>query len=602
MAQTQQSVLIPDYVTVRELAELINASPIEVMKRLIASGIMASINQQIDYDTAAIVAEELGFEAQSASAAASKAEKERRAAESTQTWRRVYTEEKSENLKPRPPIVTILGHVDHGKTTLLDTIRKANVAEGEAGGITQKIGAYRATHNSQVITFIDTPGHEAFTEMRARGAQGADIVVLVVAADDGVMQTTREALTHARAAGVPIIVALTKVDKRNANIERVKEQLSSVGLTPTEWDGDTFVVPVAAVKGEGIDDLLEAITLVAGDTEIIANPTATPSGTVLEARVDPNRGVLATLLLFNGALHVGDDIVAGQASGRIKAMFDENGKQVKTASPSQPVLVLGLHDLPLAGDSFEKVKNDKVGRQLVAERKETANAIKAGNARPAMSLEDIFAAVASGERKELTLVLKVDVQGSLQPIVARLEEISGKNAEGITVRILQAEVGNITESDVMLASASKAIVIGFTVDIDGSARRLAESYGVDIRLYNVIYKLFEDIELALEGMLEPVYADKTIGTAEVRQIFKIAKFGEIAGCYVRDGEIRRSSKVRVKRGTQVLAENLTVANLKRMQDDVREVRQGFECGISLNNFSAYKPGDLLEFYVSERVK
>ncbi|MDX2160437.1 MAG: translation initiation factor IF-2 [bacterium] len=601
MAQEKQVVLVPDFVTVRELAELISASPIEVMKRLIANGIMASINQQIDYDTAAIVVEEMGHEAQSASAVAARAEKERRAAESTQTWRRVYADEKSENLARRSPIVTILGHVDHGKTTLLDTIRKANVAEGEAGGITQKIGAYRTSHNGQPITFIDTPGHEAFTEMRARGAQGADIVILVVAADDGVMQTTREALSHARAAGVPIVVALTKVDKRNANVERVKQQLSENGLTPMDWDGDTFVIPVAAVKGEGIEDLLEAITLVSEEADVVANPKAPPSGTVLESRVDPNRGVLATLLVFNGTLNVGDDIVAGQAQGRIKAMFDEKGKPVKTALPSTPVLVLGLHDLPQAGDSFEKVKNEKAGRVMVSERKEASNARKVVASRPALSLEDIFAAVKGGEQKELTLILKVDVQGSLQPIVSHLEEMSGKNAEGIKVRILLAEVGNITESDVMLASASKAIILGFTVEADSAARRLAESYGVDIRLYNIIYKLFEDIELALEGMLEPVYADKTIGTAEVRQIFKIAKIGEIAGSYVREGEIRRNAKVRVKRGGQVLAEGLSVSNLKRMQDDVREVRQGFECGISLNNFSAFQPGDLLEFYVSERV-
>ncbi|MFN8528208.1 MAG: translation initiation factor IF-2 [Anaerolineae bacterium] len=600
MAQEKQVVLVPDFVSVRELAELISASPIEVMKRLIANGIMASINQQVDYDTAAIVVEELGYEAQSASAVAARAEKERRAAESTQTWRRVYADEKTENLKHRPPIVTILGHVDHGKTTLLDTIRKANVAEGEAGGITQKIGAYRATHNGQTITFIDTPGHEAFTEMRARGAQGADIVVLVVAADDGVMQTTREALNHARAAGVPIIVALTKVDKRNANVERVKQQLSEVGLTPMDWDGDTFVVPVAAVKGEGIEDLLEAITLVADEQQIVANPKANPSGTVLESRVDPNRGVLATLLIFNGLLSLGDDIVAGEAQGRIKAMFDERGKPVKTALPSTPVLVLGLHDMPKAGNTFEKVKSEKVGRQMVADRKEASSAKKSTAARPALSLEDIFAAVKGGEQKELTLVLKVDVQGSLQPIVSHLEDLSGKNAEGIKLRILQAEVGNITESDVMLASASGAIVIGFTVDADGAARRLAESYGVDIRLYNIIYKLFEDIELALQGMLEPVYADKTIGTVEVRQVFRI-KSGDIAGSYVREGEIRRNAKVRVKRGGHILAEGLTVANLKREKDDVREVRQGFECGISLNNFTSFQTGDLLEFYVSERV-
>ncbi len=599
--QEKQTVLVPDYVSVRELAELISASPIEVMKRLIANGVMASINQQIDYDTAAIVVEEMGFEALSASAAAAKAEKERRAAESTQTWRRIYADEKSENLKRRPPIVTILGHVDHGKTTLLDTIRKAHVAEGEAGGITQRIGAYRTQHNGQQITFIDTPGHTAFTEMRARGAQGADIVVLVVAADDGVMDTTREAINHARAAGVPIIVALTKVDKRNANVERVKQQLAEVGLNPTDWDGDTFVIPVAAIKGEGLEDLLEAILLVSEDIESVANPKALPSGTVLESRVDPNRGVLATLLLFNGTLNLGDDIVAGMATGRVRAMYDEHGKQVKTALPSTPVVVLGLHDLPQAGDTFEKMKNEKEARALVSERKSVISEKKHAAARPSFSLEDIFAAVNRGEKKELNIVLKVDAQGSLQPIVTNLENLSGKNSEGIRLRLLQAAVGNITESDVMLASASGAIVIGFAVEAEGSARRLAESYGAEIRMYDVIYKLLEDVELALNGMLEPVYADRTIGTAEVRQIFRIAKFGEIAGSYVREGEIRRNAKVRVKRGGKVLAEGLSVSNLKRMQDDVREVRQGFECGISLNNFSDFHTGDLLEFYVSERV-
>lgn len=600
MAQEKQIILVPDFLSVRELADLINASPIEVMKRLIANGIMASINQQIDYDTAAIVLEEMGFEAQSAAAVAQKAEREKRA-ESAQTWRRVYLNEKPENLKRRPPIVTILGHVDHGKTTLLDTIRKTKVAEGEAGGITQHIGAYRVTHNNRPITFLDTPGHEAFTAMRARGAQGADIAVLVVAADDGVMPTTREALNHARAANVPIVVAITKVDKRNANVDKVKQEIAELGLTPLDWDGDTFVVPVSAVSGEGIDDLLEAISLVADEHDIVANPKGDPTGVVLEARVDRSKGVLATLLVLNGLLSLGDEVIAGNAFGRIKAMFDEKGKPMKSAGPSTPVVVLGLHDLPTPGDTFERVKNEKLARQMVEERKNAQNELRATPTRGAVTLDDIFDQFRAGNTKELLLILKVDVQGSLQPIVDTLNQIAEKSSEGIRLRLLASDVGNISESDVMLASASRAILIGFDVDVDSAARRAADSLGVEIRQYDIIYKLFEDVELALKGMLEPVYADKTIGVAEVRQVFRISKVGEIAGCMVREGEIRRNARVRVKRAGKVVAEGLSVSSLKRMQEDVREVRAGFECGVSLSNFSDYQNGDQLEFYISERV-
>jgi translation initiation factor IF-2 len=585
---------------VRELAGLIDASPIEVMKRLIANGIMASINQQIDFDTAAIVIEELGFQAQSASALAAKVEKEQRA-ETSQTWRRVYDDEDPENLKPRPPIVTILGHVDHGKTTLLDTIRKTKVAEGEAGGITQHIGAYRVTHNGRQITFLDTPGHEAFTAMRARGAQGADIAILVVAADDGVMPTTREALNHARAANVPIVVALTKIDKRNANVERVKQELADVGLTPDDWDGDTLVVPVSAVQGEGIEDLLEAILLVADDMEIVANPNAKPVGVVLESEIDRSRGVIATLLVLNGTLRLGEEVVAGEAYGRLKAMFDETGKPVKTAEPSTPVSVLGLHDLPQAGDSFETAKNDKEARVMVEERKQTASDLRGQTTRAAITLEDIFSQYRAGEAKSMNLILKVDVQGTLQPIMDSLEQISQQSEGGIHINTLAAEVGNISESDVMLASASGAIILGFNVNVDTAARRSADSQGVEIRQYDIIYKLLEDIELALQGMLEPVYADKVIGTAEVRQVFRISKVGAIAGCMVRDGEARRNARARVKRGGQVLAENISVSSLKRLTEDVREVRAGFECGIGLNNFHDFQQGDLIEFYVTERV-
>jgi len=599
MAQEKQIILVPDYLTVRELADLIHTSPIAVMKQLIANGIMASINQQIDYDTAAIVIEEMGYEAQSQSAIAAQAKKEEAA--KSQEWRQIYTTEKPENLKQRAPIVTILGHVDHGKTTLLDTIRKTRVAEGEAGGITQHIGAYRAVHNGRQITFLDTPGHEAFTAMRARGAQGADIAVLVVAADDGVMPTTREAINHARAANVPIIVAITKVDKRNANVERVKTQLAELDLVPDDWDGNTLVVPVAAVEGKGIDDLLEAILLIADESDIFANPKAEPAGVVLEAQVNPSRGVIATLLVLNGTLKRGDVIVAGLTYGRIKAMFDEFGKPLNEAGPSTPVSVMGLSGLPEPGDNFETAKNEKVARGIVDERNVVADDTDAGLARPAMTLQDVFAQFAAGKTKELTLILKADVQGTLQPIVDSLHQVAEGNADGIGLRILSAEIGNVSENDVMLAAASNAIIIGFNVEIDNPARRSADSQGVDVRQYNVIYKLLEDIELALKGMLEPVYADKTIGSAEVRQIFKISKVGAIAGSFVRDGEARRNARTRVKRGSKVIAENLSVSSLKRFNEDVREVRSGFECGIGLDGFNDFHEGDLIEFYVTERV-
>jgi translation initiation factor IF-2 len=596
----RQTILLPDYMTVRELAELIQASPINVMKRLIANGIMASINQQIDYDTAAIIVEEMGYEAQSASAVKAREEREKRAA-TAQTWRSVYAHEKQENLKRRPPIVTILGHVDHGKTTLLDTIRKTKVAEGEAGGITQHIGAYRVRHNNQQITFLDTPGHEAFTAMRARGAAGADIAVLVVAADDGVMPTTREALNHARAANVPVVVAITKIDKRNANVERVKQELTEIGLTPLDWDGDTFVIPVSAQQGQGIDDLLEAIQLTAENMEIVANPQGETTGTVLEARIDRHRGVIATVLVFNGTLKVGDEIVSGTSYGRIKAMFDEAGSSVKSAGPSTPVQVLGMHELPNPGDPFIVVKNEKEARALVEERRAQAEAARVQPTRAAVTLEEVFAQVRSGEAKELTVILKVDVQGSLQPIVTSLEKLGQANTEGIRLRLLQADVGNISESDVMLASASGGIILGFNVDVDSGARRSAEAYHVEIRRYDTIYRLLEDVELALKGMLEPVYADRTIGVAEVRQVFRISKVGTIAGCMIKEGEARRNAKARVKRGGMVLAEDSPVSSLKRMQEDVREVRQGFECGVGLANFSDFEVGDLIEFYVTERV-
>ncbi|HRF93611.1 MAG TPA: translation initiation factor IF-2 [Aggregatilineales bacterium] len=598
MAQEKQIILVPDFLTVRQLAELISASPIEVMKRLISSGIMASINQQIDYDTAAIVLEEFGYEAQSASAVAAAEEAQKRVANSTQSWRKVYSTEKTADLQRRPPIITILGHVDHGKTTLLDTIRKSNVADGEAGGITQHIGAYTVNHNDRQLTFLDTPGHEAFTAMRARGANGADIAILVVAADDGVMPTTREALNHARAANVPIVVAITKIDKRNANIDRVKQELSELGLTPDDWDGDTLMVPIAAPKGEGIDDLLEALLLVADDQQIIANPKADPTGIVIEARIDPSRGTIATLLVLNGTVHRGDVIVVGMSHGRIKAMYDQTGKPVDEATPSMPISILGLDDPPAPGETFEKVKNDKIAREIVETR--YSNREVAQKAGRAVTLEDIFAQLNASSKKELNLIVKADVRGSLEPVVNSLNELSNTNAEGIKVRILLADVGNVSENDIMLASASSAIVIGFNVTVDNAAKRSAETQHVDIRRYTIIYKLLEDMELALKGMLTPVFAPKTIGVAEVRQIFSISK-GNIAGSYILEGEARRNAKARVRRGGKIIFEEGGISSLKRMKDDVREVRTGFECGISLDGFNDFSIGDRIEFFVMERV-
>ncbi len=592
MAKEKQIVEVPDFVTVRQLAELIGVSPIDVMKELIKNGIMASINQQIDYDTAAIVVEEMGYAAQPIRVEEKEAEDE-----TMPQWRRLYDGQAAETLKPRPPVVTILGHVDHGKTSLLDAIRLSHVTDSEAGGITQHIGAYQVTHAGRKITFLDTPGHEAFTAMRARGAQGADIAVLVVAADDGVMPTTREALSHARAAHVPIVVALNKIDKPNANPDRVKQELAEIGLVSDEWDGDTMIVPVSARQKTGLQDLLEAILLVADEQRIVANPDAAAAGTVLEGRMDRSKGAVATLLVQNGTLKATDIVVAGTSYGRIRAMFDEYGKPVKKAGPSQPVSVIGLNEAPAPGDVFEAVENDRRAKAIVEERKAQAAARASHHAPRVTSLEDFFAQFQQGKAKQLTLILKADVQGSLEPIINSLNDL-GK--EGLGVDILHAEVGNINKNDVMLASASNAIILGFNVQVDSAARLMIENYGVDVRLYNIIYNLLEDVEKALKGLLEPVYADVVIGMAEVRQVFKISKVGNIAGCYIRDGEARRNAKARVKREGQVLFSG-GISSLKRFEEDVREVRTGFECGVSLDGFNDFREGDVIEFFVRERV-
>ncbi len=586
---------LPNVLTVRQLATLINASPIDIIKQLMSNGVMANINQQLDFDTAAIVVQELGFEAKAEAVIAPEEEK----AEQTQSpeWRRVIEAEASENLAVRPPVVTILGHVDHGKTSLLDVIRQTNVAAGEAGGITQHIAAYQVERNGRKITFLDTPGHEAFTAMRMRGAQATDIAILVVAADDGVMPQTREAYAHAKAARVPIIVALNKIDKPNANPERVKQQLAELGLTPDEWGGKTIVVPVSAKQKQGIEDLLEAILLIADDTSIKANPKAVATGTVVEAELDKAKGVVATLLVQNGTLRASDVLVAGTAHGKIRAMFNDRGQPIREASPSTPITILGLSDIPHAGELFRRVGSDKEARVIVAERK---LAQKEAEAKPtqALSLDQVFAKFQAGETKELTLIVKADVQGSLEPIVNSLDRLS--TSDGPKVNVMYAETGNITENDVMLATASNAILIGFSVSADAAAQRLAETNGVSIRQYDVIYRVVEDVEKALKGLLEPEYKPVVIGKAEVRAVFKIPKFGHIAGCYVREGELRRNAKVRVMRNGRKEFEG-EVASLKHEKDDVRDVQKGFECGVGIKDYDGVKAGDILEFFVVERV-
>jgi translation initiation factor IF-2 len=584
-----KTIELPASITVRELAQAIQASPIDIIKTLMTNGVMANINQQIDFDTAAIVVAEMGYEAVQ--------EAQEDAGEDDlgeiPMWRKIIATEDPKLLQPRPPVVTILGHVDHGKTTLLDAIRHTNVAEGEAGGITQHIGAYQVEHNGRLITFLDTPGHAAFTAMRARGAQGADIVVLVVAADDGVMPQTREAVAHAKAAKVPLIVAMNKIDRPNADQNRVKQQLAEINLIPEDWDGDTMIVPISAKQKLGLEDLLEAILLVADNMEILANPKGRVIGTVIEAELDKAKGVVATLLVQNGTLQTSDAVVAGEAHGRLRAMFDYRGRKVTSAEPSTPVSVMGLNEVPAAGDLFETFTSDRDARAAVSERiklhEQTAMQKKP------ITLEQLFDQIQAGEMQELRLIIKADVQGSIEPIVNTLNDMS---TDGIKINILQAETGNIGENDVMLASASKAIIIGFSVTADNAARRLAEAEGVSIRQYDIIYRMTEDIEKALKGMLEPEMEEKILGHAEVRAIFRISRIGNIAGCLVLDGELRRNGRVRVLRKGKTLHEG-EFATLKHHQDDVREVRQGFECGVSVKNFDDYEEGDIIACYILE---
>lgn len=582
---------LPYNINVRDLAQRMDVSPIQVIKILMTNGVMASINQVVDFDTAAVVASELGFEP-------SLEQQEEIIVEEVgeiPLWRKLIADEESQTLETRPPVVTILGHVDHGKTTLLDAIRHSNVAGGEAGGITQHIAAYQVEHKGRLITFLDTPGHAAFTSMRARGAQGADVVILVVAADDGVMPQTREAANHAKAARVPIVVAINKVDKPGANLELTKKQLADIELIPDEWDGDTIMVPVSAKEKKGLEDLLEAILLVTDSKEITANPKGRCIGTVIESRLDKTRGAMTTLLVQNGSLKIGDVIVAGEACGKIKAMFNYVGSPIKRATPSTPVVVMGLSDLPASGDLFQVVGDERTARNIVTERK---NISKLAKVTRKLTLEELFSKVKAGEVKELRMVVKADVQGSLEPITNSLRELSTKQQD-IKVNVLHSETGNITESDVMLAAASNAIIVGFDVDADTAARRLAEKEGVSIRLYNIIYRLLEDIEKALNGMLEPELAEKVIGKANILATFKVSRFDKAAGCRVTDGEFRRNAKVRVLRGGKVIFTG-ELGSLKREKEDVREVKHGFECGMAFKDFTEFDQGDTVECFVIEQ--
>jgi translation initiation factor IF-2 len=578
-------------ITVRELAQIMQTSPIDVIKALMSNGVMASINQPIDFDTAAIVASEMGFEAVPESPKVTELD----LGEIPQ-WRKAIAKEDVENLELRPPVVTILGHVDHGKTTLLDAIRETNVAEGEVGGITQHIGAYQAEHNGHLITFLDTPGHAAFTAMRARGAQGADIVILVVAADDGVMPQTKEAIAHAKAAKVPIIVAMNKIDKSNADPDRVKQQLAEAGLVPDDWDGDTIVVPMSAKRREGLEDLLEAIVLVADNMDIRANPNGQVIGTVIEAELDKAKGPMATLLVQNGTLELGNVVVVGQALGRLKALFDFRGRRIRKAGPSTPVSVMGLNEVPQAGDIFQVVPSEREARVIVSGKSQAGDKVSNGK-KAQITLEQLYDQYKAGEIRELRLIMKADVQGSLEPIMSSLKDLC---TEELTVNILHAETGNITENDVMLAAASKAVIIGFSVQADVSARRLAEKEGVSIRLYDIIYRMIEDIEKALNGMLEPVEKETVLGHADVRKVFRISKVGNIAGCYVIDGELRRNTRAKVYRNGEIVAIG-DISTIKHLQEDVREIRQGFECGIALKNFTDFAEGDRIECVLVEMV-
>jgi translation initiation factor IF-2 len=581
----QLKVLIPDMITVGELATRLKVTATDVIKKLMGLGVMATINQEIDFDTAALVAEEFG----------AKVEKE---VIVTIEERLIDdSDDDDTNLEPRCPVVVVMGHVDHGKTSILDRIRNSNVTASEAGGITQHIGAYQVNCNGQDITFLDTPGHEAFTSMRARGANITDIAILVVAADDGIMPQTVESINHAKAAGVSIIVAINKMDKEGADPDRVRQELTEYELVCEEWGGDVICVPVSAKTGEGIDELLENILLVAEVKELKANPDRLAKGTVIEARLDKGRGPIATLLVQNGTLHQGDVIIAGTSVGRVRVMTNYKGKPIKSAGPSVPVEITGLADVPSSGDIFNAVEDERLARELVEQRKHEAKE-EQFNAYRKVTLDNLFSQIAEGEIKELPIIVKADVQGSVEAVKQSLEKLSN---DEVRVKVIHGGVGAVKESDVMLANASNAIIVGFNVRPDPVAAESAARDGVDIRLYRIIYDAIEEITTAMKGMLAPKFRDVELGRIEVRQVYKISNVGMVAGSYVLSGKVTRGSQVRVVRDGIIIADD-KISGLKRFKDDVKEVSEGYECGISLEKFSDVKEGDIFEAYMVEEYR
>ncbi len=584
-AKHQITIKVPDEITVGELAAMLKMTAAEVIKKLFSLGVMATVNEVIDFDTAEIVATELG------------AKVEKQVVVTIEEQIIDDSEDKEEDLQKRDPVVVVMGHVDHGKTSILDAIRNTAVTETEAGGITQHIGAYRVEINGQMITFLDTPGHAAFTSMRARGAMATDIAVLVVAADDGIMPQTIEAINHAKAAGVQIIVAINKMDKEGANPDRIKQQLTEYNLVPEEWGGDTICVPVSAKTQMGIDSLLESILLVAEMAELKANPNRAAKGVVIEARLDKGRGPIATLLVQNGTLHPGDIIVAGTAVGRVRVMVNERGQRMKSAGPSVPAEIMGLAETPNAGDSFDAVSDERLARELVEQRKQKEKEDKF-NAQHKVTLDNLFSSLKEGEMKELSIVVKADVQGSVEAVTQNLEKLSN---DEVRVRVIHGGVGAINDSDVMLAGVSNAIIVGFNVRPDSNAQAAAERDGVEMRMYRVIYDCIEEIEAAMKGMLAPKFREVALGKVEVRTVMNLSSAGKIAGSYVLEGKVLRSAQIRVVRDGIVITED-EISSLRRFKDDVKEVAAGFECGIGLAKFNDIKEGDIFEVFNMEEYR
>lgn len=573
--------------SVGELAEKLNRNASEIIKLLFMMGTMVTINSTLDEENIELVCMEFNVECH----------KEVIIEEEDLEEQINAMEEDPSKLKPRPPVITIMGHVDHGKTTLLDTIRKTHVTEGEFGGITQHIGAYQVSVKGRKVTFLDTPGHEAFTAMRARGAQVTDIVVIVVAADDGVMPQTKEAIDHAKAAGVPIVVAVNKMDKPGINPDRIKSEMADNGVMPEEWGGDTIFVPISAKFGDGVDGLLETLLLVADMAELKANPDHLATGTVIEAKLDKGRGPVSTLLVQTGTLRTGDALVVGTAYGRVRKMVDDRGREIKKALPSTPVEIIGLNDVPIAGDVFKAFDDDKKARH-VAEARLQKRVEKERNSTSAMSLDDLARQIEQGDVQDINIIIKADVQGSAEAVKASMERL---DVQGVRVNVIRSTAGQITESDIMLASASNAIIYGFNVRPNAMVRKKAEEEGIEIRLHNIIYKALEEMELAMKGMLAPVYEEVVIGQAEVRQTYKVSKVGTIAGCMVTDGVVKRDSKVRlIREGVVIYTGKL--GSLRRFENDVKEVQNGFECGMTIANFNDIKVGDIIELFEDQQVE